>query len=198
MSLLLGLLGLAAAEPIGLEISAGPSWEVRDPFLRRRGAQLQLAWGPGETWRLGVQGAWYPDLGRRDWTRTTWHLVRQGEVSPDLSRVTARGEALLHLMPLQREGERLRSRVGLYGGFGVVRTHDDLGALQAVGDPRAEATEWQLHPTGMWGFSADLRGQGVVGLRLRAERTVFVEVVNSTTLEMKAHHWAMTELLLCF
>ena len=89
-------------------------------------------------------------------------------------------------------------RTGLHAGVGVVFTRDDLQALQAENDPTALQTQEQRHPTAISGLHAEVRTDYVVGLRVKYENVRYIEVVNSTTLEMKSYRFAGMEVTACF
>ncbi len=183
-----------AYEPVGIGLHAGADWVVNDPFIKRRGLHVGLEYAPVPVFSAGILLAGYPDLGQADWKPLTTQLVEENQVSPDLSRVMARGELVARFTPIRREGEHIATNVGLHVGFGAVRTKDDLTAMQAENDPVALSTQIELHPTLLYGLTAELRTDYVVGLRVRAEHLLYVETVNGTTLERKNNRFFGLEL----
>ena len=75
--------------------------------------------------------------------------------------------------------------LGLRVGMGFAQTSDDLEALQAVGDPQAEATQNQVHPTTNFGGGVRVVLGESFAFRIEGRSLVYIETVNSTTLEMK-------------
>jgi hypothetical protein len=183
-----------AYEPIGLGASLGADWVVSDPFVRRRGLHFGLEYAPRPFFSAGFLVAGYPNFGQADWKPLTTQLVEENRVSPDLSRITARADLVARFTPLWREGEHISTNAGLHVGFGAVRTVDDLEAMQAEDDPVAQSTQIELHPTLLYGLSAEMRTDYVVGFRVRAEHVVYVETVNGTTLERKNNRFFGVEL----
>lgn len=189
MLTLLCLLSTATAAQFGL--SGGMEFTGNDPFVQRTGHRLGMELAPRPQVRLGISGAFYPDQGEADWTALTSQLVNHNHIAPDISRMTAMGRAELRVVPFVHPLGILEAHTGAYGALGLVHTEDDLEALQAVGDPYAEATASQNHPCATWGAFSEIGGDTVRG-RLRFERTTYLETVGSTTLEMKSTMlWAL-------
>jgi hypothetical protein len=172
------------------ELSVGAFTTLNDPFLRTRGlaggVQLPLMAGSvAPPVHLGVRGSWSPRLRDDDWTPLTTQLVTENSVSPDISRLswTAMlvGEVPLFRSPHPEGHVDLR----LHGGLGWVSTVDDLDALQAVGEERAESTQFQRHTASLYGLSTVVQPSRGPGLRVCVEWVDYVETVNATTLEVK-------------
>ncbi|MCB9760259.1 MAG: hypothetical protein H6739_10525 [Alphaproteobacteria bacterium] len=190
IALLMALSGTAHAFELGLY--GGGSWVANDPFVFRRGLQVGVEFAPNRLVSVGTLSALYPSLNQNDWSHLTTQLVSELHISPDISRIISRHELNLRVTPLRWEGERVETRVGALGGVGMVRTNDDLEALQAEGDPIAMATAVQWHATGVYGLTGELRGEWV-GVRLNATRVTFIETVNSGTLEFKGNRFMSVE-----
>lgn len=189
---------LGSAQAGQAHVFAGYDRAVNDPFVVRRGLHVGAGFAPNEvlSFDTGLYG--YPDLGEADWTPLTRQLINEARVSPDISKITARGDLVVRIAPFSREWEWLHVRTGFHAGVGFVRTKDDLEALQAEGDPRAMSTELQLHPTAISGVHAEVRTPYVVGLRVKLETVRFNEAVNGTTVEMKANRFAGMEVTAWF
>lgn len=163
---------------VGIESSFG------DPFVVRRGVRAGLDVAPLEWFSLGVDGGWCPLVGESDLTALSRSLSARS-VSPDVSRLDAHVGLYASVTPLAAHSGLWSSSLGLYGGVGVVHTVDDLEMLQAVGDPEAEATAVELHPSARIGLRGEVsRDRVVVGLRL--ERESYRELILSTTKEERA------------
>jgi hypothetical protein len=181
----LALLSAAHAAP-NLELSGGigASWGVNDPFVKRRGLDASGQLLLQDMLVVRVYGSWMPGLGEWDRTGLTQQLEQQFMVQPDISRMVARADLSVGILPFQYSVGRVTTRAGFTVSGGAVHTKDDLDALQSRGDPVAEATADQWHALGGAGVQAEL-WWSVVGVRVRAERIFYTEVVNSTTLETK-------------
>lgn len=194
--LLLCLSALAAepaepAEPSRAPLSSvhgsvygGFGANVNDPFIERRGVQGGFELGPLPELTAGARLGLYPSFNQQDWKPLTKQLVEELHVSPDISRIVARAELYGRAAPLRVERGDWTSDAGLVVGGGLVRTVDDLEALQAEDDPVALSTQVELHPTLVLGLSAGLWWQ-FVGLRLDATRLHYTETVYGSTLENK-------------
>jgi len=183
--LLLAGLGLAAPalEPVGT-LGYEAAWN--DVFVARRGLRAGIGLGVGPWLSTELSGAVYPVLGRADLTALTRGLIDDLHISPDISRILWAGRAGVHLWPLHDESARL----GLGGGVAAFRTRDDLDSLH-VGVADEVPHVDQVHP----GWFVDLRAEawrGPVGLRVRLERSHFVEQVMDND-ERKTHYWVGVE-----
>jgi outer membrane beta-barrel protein len=131
-----------------------------------------------------------PDLGTGDWKPLTTQLVEENHVSPDISKLNLFGSACFVFSPIYGKAAisgRKLINFDIYGkfGMGATRTADDLEALQSVGDPRAEATQFQVHPTTNFGGGARIIFNENLAMRVEGRSMVYIETVNATTLEMK-------------
>ncbi len=189
---LLALLSTAAwaEEPVSLGIGAGFDLSTNDPFVSRAGARVDVHVAVGPLVEFTAQGVFYPVLGEGgcddpDWTALSCQLIEENSVSPDISRLTGRGTALLTLWPLRGGDGDWSTGVGFSAGWGVVTTTDDLVALQAEGVPEAEATAEELHTGPAAGMVGEVRNERV-GFRLGLTHLAWVETVKSTTMENKS------------
>ena len=81
-------------------------------------------------------------------------------------------------------------------GAGYVATRDDLYLLQAEDDPRAVATERQLHPTSVLGAGARVFLGPHVAVRLEGRALIYVETVDSGATQVETRPLAMVGLAL--
>jgi hypothetical protein len=189
--MLLPILALLSAPALAgsFGLSGGLETCYDDPFLNSRGLRTGLAWGLSETVALEGTAAVYPQLGAADWKPLTSQLVNNNHVSPDLSPITMQAHGRVHVYAVRSQFGSLWGSVDLFAGFGATLTEDDLEALQQVGDPYAEATANQWHPSANWGLAYQLvvraGSRAAVGGRLRWDHFEYVETVSSTTLERK-------------
>lgn len=186
--MLTALLLFAPALAGPLLLGLGGTSTFNDPFVRESGLRLGAELALSERVRVGLAGTYTPSLGDgTDWTPLTHQLVENNHVSPDISRPTWTGAALLRIVPVQAEGRWLRVNAGVYAGLSAIHTEDDLDALQAdPGDARAESTASQTHPGTLFGLSGELWVWRHLGFRHYVEWMRYVEAVHATTLESKA------------
>ena len=90
----------------------------------------------------------------------------------------------LGIEPLNFSFDKIRSCFGLMAGFGVVQTIDDLSALQAENDPRAQSTQVQYHPLSVWSMYSSINFEKW-GLIVHFDQYAYLEGINATTSEMK-------------
>lgn len=166
-----------------LTLAVGPQVCVNDPLLVERGLGGTLELPIGTGLHLALGGAGYLDGGRGDWSPLQAQLDHDNHVSGSISRMRWRSDLAAHWSPFTVETERLEGHIGLRTGFGLLRTQDNLALMQQEGDPYAEATELELHPTMLWGLFMELGSDRLRG-RVGLERMVWVETISSTTLEM--------------
>ena len=172
-----------------LEVATHLGEVVNDPFIRRH------LIGAGFTWHLtdivGVElsGTFSPDLGRADWKPLTKQIVDNNHVTPDISKVIGMGGVHLQFAPIYGK-TALNGRIvhfDLFGSFGIGAAHtvDDLEALGKIGDPVAESTRVQTHPSLDTGVGLRVAISRDLTIRLEGRGVSYLEVLESTTLEMK-------------
>ncbi len=171
------------------ELTPAVAFVTNDPFLNRYIVGAGLGYHFTEVFELELNMGFSPDLGEADWKPLTKQLVNENHVSPDLSPLTYFGNATFAFSPIYGKmalGTRIIN-FDIFGAFGmgVVRTSDDLEALQQQGDPEAMATENQLHPTTNFGGGLRVIFAESFALRIEGRSLVYIETVSSTTLEMK-------------
>jgi len=163
---------------------------TNDPFLNRYIAGVRLGYHLTEIFAFEAELAYAPDLGDGDWKGLTHQLVNENHVSPDISKLTFIANGAFQFSPIYGKVALSGNNIivfDIYGAFGmgITQTRDDLEALQAVGDAEAMATEVQMHPTTNFGGGARVVFNQTVAVRIDGRSLVYIETVNSTTLEMK-------------
>ena len=163
---------------------------ANDPFLNRYIAGVRFGYHVTEIFAVELEASYSPDLGEADWKPLTKQLVEKNHVSPDISKLMLVSNATFQFSPIYGKVALRGNNIinfDVYGAFGmgITRTKDDLDALQAVGDPIAEKTQVQIHPTTNFGGGARIIFNETVAVRVEGRSLVYIETVNSTTLEMK-------------
>ena len=172
------------------EGSVMPAFVTNDPFLNRYIISGRLGYHITEIFAIELELAYSPDLGEADWKPLTKQLVNENHVSPDISKLMLISNATFQFSPIYGKVALRGNNIinfDVYGAFGmgVTRTKDDLEALQAEDDPIAIQTQVQVHPTTNFGGGARIIFNEAVAVRIDGRSLVYIETVNSTTLEMK-------------
>ena len=172
------------------EASPHAAFVANDPFLNRYIVGTGLAYHVTEVFAVEGTFDFAPDLGEGDWKPLTTQLVNENSVSPDISKLTMFGSLTFQYSPIYGKLAIVGRDIILfdvYGNFGMgfTRTTDDLNALQAQGEERAMATEFQTHPTTNFGGGLRIIFGESIAARVEARSMVYIETVNATTLEMK-------------
>jgi outer membrane beta-barrel protein len=168
---------------------------VNDPFLNRFiigaiadyhftevfGVELAIAYAP----IFGTGGENDPD-----WKQLSKTLREENSVAPDISKLTFNSSLSLMFSPIYGKAAIFRTILifDIFGNFGagIVQTSDDLVALGAdESDDEAVATQNQWHPTTIIGGGLRVAFNRTVAIRLEGKSMTYVEVINSSTLEMK-------------
>jgi len=172
------------------EVAPHVAFVANDPFLSRYIVGASVGYNITEIFALELSGDFSPDLGNADWKPLTKQLVDENHVSPDISKLTFFGAATFQFSPIYGKVAIVGRDIinfDIFGNFGMgaTRTADDLEALQKVGDPRAMATQFQIHPTTNFGGGLRIIFSQNVAARFEGRSLVYIETVDSTTLEMK-------------
>jgi hypothetical protein len=178
---------------LGAEVvnSAGAELTINDPFTltygMRLGAEVEvLPWIA-----VGVLGGMYPSLGDANLTPLTNQLYSQLQVSPDTTTLRWRAVAEARLTPLSVTAHGWTRRVSAHVGLGVIHTIDDDNVYGD--DPQFLSTQEQTHPMTSMGLSGELQRQRL-GVRLRIERSAYVEEIMGTTDYDRRHGWVGVEM----
>jgi outer membrane beta-barrel protein len=166
-----------------------PGWVTNDLFVQRQVVGAGIGYHVSEVLGVELLGSFSPDFGRADWRGRTRQLVDENRVQPDISQVLYTGTADLQFAPIWGKfaiGRRILDfDVFALAGMGVVQTHDDLAALQCEDDPACLATASQLHPTSDLGVGVRVIFSQQVALRVEYRSMLWIETIDSTTLETK-------------
>ncbi len=172
------------------EVVPNVAFVTNDPFLNRYIVGAGMGYHFTEIFEAEVNLGFSPILGEADWKSLTHQLVENNHVSPDLSPLTYFGNATFVFSPIYGKVALSNGRIIPFDifaafGMGVVRTSDDLEALQREGEPDALATANQVHPTTNFGGGLRIVLSESMAVRLEGRSLVYIETVSSTTLEMK-------------
>jgi outer membrane beta-barrel protein len=186
-----------------VEWTTGGAFVSNDPFLNRYIVASGLAYHLTEIFAMEFNLGFSPDLGDADWKPLTDQLVNNNHVSPDISKLTYFGNTTFAFSPIYGKAAVLGRNIinfDIFGAFGMgaTRTVDDLEALQKVGDPVAEATQYQIHPTTNFGGGLRIIFNESTALRFDGRSLIYIETVDSTTLEMKNNFIVQAGLSLFF
>ncbi len=171
------------------EISPYLGFVTNDPFINRRLGGLCFAYHFTEIFAIEIMGGYSPNLESADWKPLTRQLVEKNKVSPDISKLTGFGHIAFQFSPIYGKvaiNGRKIINFDVFGtfGMGVTRTIDDLEALGDDSDT-AKATQVQAHATTNIGGGARVVLNQNWALRAEGRSLVYIETINSTTLEMK-------------
>jgi outer membrane beta-barrel protein len=163
---------------------------TNDPFVNRYLVGASLAYHVTEVFALEVSGTFSPTFGTFDYKYITEQLKENNQVTPDISRIQFFASGAVQFSPIYGKlavGANQIILFDLFGvfGTGVVRTQDDLEALQKENDPDAQATENQFHPTLNFGGGARVILSESFAFRVEGRGLSYIEVIEGTTLEMK-------------
>ncbi len=162
---------------------------TNDPFINRRLGGLSFAYHMTEIFALELMIGYAPDLGQADWKPLTRQLVDKNKVSPDISKLTVFSHAAFQFSPIYGKvaiNGRKIINFDVFGtfGMGATLTQDDL---EALGDDSetAVATQVEWHSTTNIGGGARIIVNENWAVRAEGRSLVYIETINSTTLEMK-------------
>jgi len=172
------------------QISPHVGFVTNDPFVNRYLIGAGITYNATEILGIEVTGTFSPDLGTGDYKPVTKQLVKDNQVSPDISRIMWFAQANLVFSPIYGKvavGGKSIVNYDIFGvfGTGITQTRDDLDALQRPDDPVAQATATQIHPTS--NFGGGIRGEfgQNLSVSLEGRSMIYIETVASTTLELK-------------
>lgn len=172
------------------EVSPHVAFVANDPFLNRYIIGTGIGYHLTEIFEIELNLDYAPDFGQADWKPLTVQLVEENSVSPDISKMTFSGTASFLYSPIYGKvaiGKKIIV-FDIYGAFGAgaTVTSDDLDALQTDDtDERAVRTATQTHPTTTAGGGIRVQFSQNLAARFEGRSLVYIETVNSTTLEMK-------------
>lgn len=163
---------------------------TNDPFINRYIIGSGVTYHVTEVFGVEVTGTFAPDFGQGDWKGVTKQIVNENQVTPDISKVVWYGTASFTFSPIYGKVALAGRKIinfDIYGvfGTGVTGTKDDLEALGKTDEPEAVATESQLHPTLNFGGGLRVIFNPTFAMRVEARGMSYIEVLESTQLEMK-------------
>jgi outer membrane beta-barrel protein len=172
------------------EASPHAAFVANDPFLNRYIVGSGLAYHFTEIFAMEGSFDFSPDLGESDWKPLTKQLVEENNVSPDISKLNYFASISMQYAPIYGKVALVGKNIinfDIYGNFGLgmTRTADDLEALQATGDAKAESTQFQFQPTTTFGGGLRVSFTENIAARIEGKSLIYIETVNATTLEMK-------------
>ncbi|MBA2319807.1 MAG: outer membrane beta-barrel domain-containing protein [Deltaproteobacteria bacterium] len=172
------------------ELAPGVGYVTNDPFINRYLGALGLTYHVTEVFGVEFRGTFSPDFGKGDWKPITEQIIEENAVTPDISKIQWFGDANFQYSPIYGKVAVSGKNIvmfDIFGAFGagVVGTRDDLEALQKENDPEALATQKQLHPTLNYGGGIRVILSKSFAFRFETRGMSYVEVIESSTLEMK-------------
>jgi outer membrane beta-barrel protein len=163
---------------------------TNDPFLNRYLGGVRGAYHVTEV--LGIEGSFIfsPELDGADEKAITKQLEAFNQVTPDISKIQYAADMNVQFSPIYGKVAMFGKNIinfDIFGSFGtgIVRTADDLEKLDAVNDQRAVATQGQIHPSLTYGGGVRVVFSEGFAVRMEAKGFSYIEVLESTTLEMK-------------
>jgi hypothetical protein len=160
----------------------GGSWVGSELLHTELSLDGGVAWRPAEIVAVVAAGSAGVSLGRDDWKDVSQTLLPPEPPVEGIVSLTAAGSLTLQLEPISGEIGRMPLRVGFLAGPAVVRTRDDLAALDREDDPESIATEIQLHPALRYGAALRLNSGRPVGVQLQVDHLRWIEVLESSDL----------------
>jgi outer membrane beta-barrel protein len=163
---------------------------TNDPFIRRILFGLDLGYHVTEIFQVELQGSFSPDLDTGDHKAVTKQIIAANQVSPEISRMMAHATLNVNFSPFYGKLATFgRNSIifDLYGTFGtgIVFTQDDLELTEQTDDPKATATQRQIHPALTFGGGVRVMFGKVAGIRFEVRDLSYINVLESTQLELK-------------
>jgi len=172
------------------ELSPHVGFVTNDPFINRYLLGVAFTYHPTEVLGVEVAGTFSLNLGNADRKPVTNQIIDSNGVTPDISKIQLYVEGNVEFSPIYGKvaigGERIIG-FDIYGvfGTGAVQTLDDLEALKKEDDPEAQATQSQWHPSLNYGGGVRVELSPGFAVRLEGRGLSYIEVIESSTLEMK-------------
>lgn len=163
---------------------------TNDPFINRYLLGAGFGYHVTEIFAIEAQGVFSPDLGDADWKPITRQIINENQVTPDISKIQFYGTVNFQFSPIYGKVAVIGKNIVMFDifgvfGTGIVNTRDDLKALDKETDPRATITESQFHPTMTFGGGLRTVFSETFAIRVEGRGLSYIEVLESTTLEMK-------------
>lgn len=173
------------------EVAPHLGFVTNDPFINRYLVGVAFAYHVTEIFAVEVSGTFSPDLDEFDWKPITHQIIEENQVTPDISKIQFYANVNFQYSPIYGKVAVGNNRIivfDIFGvmGTGIVNTADDLTALgQDPPEPIAENTQNELHPTINVGGGLRVVFSPSFALRAEGRGVSYIEVLESTTLEMK-------------
>jgi outer membrane beta-barrel protein len=172
------------------ELSPHLGFVTNDPFINRYLAGVGMTYHMTEVFGLEVSGTFSPNLGTADYKPVTDQIINENGVTPDISKIQLYVDGSFQFSPIYGKVALGADRIigfDIFGvfGTGAVQTLDDLKALDKTEDPEAIATESQWHPSLNYGGGIRVVFSEGFAVRLEGRGLSYIEVIESSTLEMK-------------
>ncbi len=172
------------------EGGAGVGFVTNDPFVNRYLLGAHFAYHVTEIFAVEAEGAFSPDFGEGDWKPITHQIIENNEVTPDISKIIFYGNANFQFSPIYGKvavGQGKIINFDIFGlfGTGVVSTADQIDLIEETQNDAAIATQNQLHPTLNYGVGTRIIFSEAFAFRFEGRGLSYIEVIESTTLEMK-------------
>jgi outer membrane beta-barrel protein len=185
------------------EASPHLGFVTNDPFINRYLIGAAFAYHVTEIFGVEVSGTFSPTFGDLDRKAITTQIIEENQVTPDISRIQFYVNGNFQFSPIYGKVAIGSGKIivfDLFGvfGTGVVNTNDDLVALQKTEDPAAIATQVQFHPTLNFGGGIRVIFSETFAFRIEGRGLSYIEVLESTTLEMKNNFTLLSSLSFFF
>jgi outer membrane beta-barrel protein len=172
------------------ELTPQLGFVTNDPFVNRYLGSLGFGYHVTEIFGIELTVTGSPDFGESDWKPITKQIIENNGVTPDISKIQFYASGNFQFSPIYGKVAVGSGRIIIFDVFGVfgtgaVNTSDDLKALQKENDPAATATASQFHPTLNYGGGARVIFGETFAIRFEGRGLSYIEVLESTTLEMK-------------
>lgn len=177
-----------AADIVG---AVGTELVFNDPFVTTYGLRLGAELEARPWLALGLSGGVHPTIGDSTIRRLTSQLVSDLSVIPDTTDIQWRAMTEVRLTPLEVTSGGWTHRLSGHVGIGGIRTVDDDHGFSD--DPEFLRTQTQLHPLTAFGLSGELQ-RDRLGVRLRIERTAYVEEISGSTESSRNNAWVGAEM----
>jgi len=172
------------------ELSPHLGFVTNDPFVNRYLVGAAFAYHVTEIFAVEVMGSFSPTFGELDYKAITKQIKLNNQVTPDISRIQGYVSGNFQFSPIYGKIAVGSGRIIMFDLFGVfgtgaVNTNDDLEALQKTQDEAAVVTQKQFHPTLNFGGGTRVVFSESFAVRIEGRGLSYIEVLESTTLEMK-------------
>ena len=170
-----------------VEIGFGAGGVTNDPFLERLLITARVAIHAHELFAIDLRFFVSPNLGESDLKETTFKMMQQKEVVPDISRLIFVFTPGVLFTPLHVEAGRLAAfDLSFFFGGGMLLTHDDedLIAMTSEGEEYFK----QVHPGLTMGMSLRVLIEPGVAFSFHPQMLTHIEQVHredGMNLEMK-------------